>query len=294
MGAGPLGADIPDTGVPIYPDLTGKVAVVTGASQGIGTATSRLLAANGVKVAVNGRSQESIDTVAEELRAAGGKAIAVAADCTRFADIERLRATVESELGPVDILCPFVGGFDAYTPVHEISEEEWAEVLDSNLTSTFLTVKAFLPGMMERRRGSIVTMSSNGGRFLDYTLTASYAAAKAGVVMFTRHVAREVGRYGIRANCVAPATTLTERIEQILPAERQELIAGMSPLGRMGLPEDSAHAAVFLASEAASWITGITIDVAGGRIMLRPVSVRLAALRSHGAVVPRAGAPGRG
>ena len=254
--------------VPSYPDLAGKVAVGTGGSKGIGAATARLLAANGARVAVNARSQDGIDAVVAEIRAAGGEATGVRGDATRREDVERLRSEVESQLGPADILMPFAGGFAAYTAVHEISEQEWREVVDWNLTSTFLAVRAFLPGMIERRRGAIVTMSSNAGRYLDTTLTASYAAAKAGIVMFTRHVAREVGRHGIRANCVAPATTLTERVERILAPERRDELARLAPLGRLGAPEDSALAALFLASDAAGWLTGITIDVAGGRITL--------------------------
>ena len=264
----PEGEVRPRRPVAVYPDLAGKVAVVTGGSWGIGAATCRLLAANGVHVAVNARSPGPIDNVVAQIRDSGGSALGIAADCTQWEEVERIRRATEAELGPADILCPFAGGFSGYTPVHEISEEEWAFVLDSNLTSTFLAVKSFLPGMMDRRRGSVVTMASNAARFLDIMLTASYAAAKAGVVVFTRHVALEVGRYGIRVNCVAPATTLTERIERIMSEERREEVAQMSPLGRLGTPEDSASAAVFLASEAASWITGVTIDVAGGRIML--------------------------
>lgn len=254
--------------IPIYPDLAGQVAVVTGGSKGIGAATVTALAANGVKVAVVARSQTGIDTAVERIREAGGEAIGVSADCVSFSALERVRDTVEANLGPVDILVAFAGGFGSYTPAHEITEEEWHFVIDSNLTSTFLTVKAFLPGMIERRKGSIVTMASNAGRFLDIPLTASYAAAKAGIVMFTRHVAKEVGQYGIRANCVAPATTFSERIERIMPEERIEAVAALSPLGRLGLPEDTALATLYLVSESAGWVTGVTLDIAGGRIML--------------------------
>jgi 3-oxoacyl-[acyl-carrier protein] reductase len=111
-------------------------------------------------------------------------------------------------------------------------------------------------------------MSSNAGRFLDIQTTASYAAAKAGVIMFTRHVAKEVGRHGIRVNCVAPATVLTERIERLMSEERRVETAALAPLGRMGTPEDVALATLFLVSESASWLTGVTLDVTGGRIML--------------------------
>jgi 3-oxoacyl-[acyl-carrier protein] reductase len=259
---------VTDTQEPRYPDLAGKVAVVTGGSRGIGAATARALAANGVLVAVNGRDREAIDRVVGDLRDAGGTAIGVAADVCEWSAIEAMRARVEDELGQVDVLVPFAGGFGGMTPVHEITEEEWHSVIESNLTSTFLTVKSFVPGMIERRRGSIVTMASNAARFLDITLTASYAAAKAGIAMFTRHVAKELGPHGIRANCVAPATILSERVERIMPDARRAEIAAMSPLGRLGLPEDAAAVTVFLASDAAGWLTGVTVDVAGGRIML--------------------------
>jgi 3-oxoacyl-[acyl-carrier protein] reductase len=122
--------------------------------------------------------------------------------------------------------------------------------------------------MIERRGGSIITMASNAARFLDSTLTSSYAAAKAGIVMFTRHVAREVGPQGVRVNCIAPATTLSERIERILTEEQRAALSAKSPLGRLGVPEDSAMATLFLASDSAGWLTGVTIDVAGGRVMM--------------------------
>ncbi len=254
--------------IPTYPDLAGKVAVVTGGSKGIGAATCRVLAANGVRVAVNGRDQTAIEAVVSGIGDAGGEAIGVSGDVCNWDAIEDMRRQVERELGPVNILVPFAGGFGAYTPVQDITEEEWHSVINANLTSTFLTVKAFLPRMIERREGSIVTMASNAARFLDATLTSSYAAAKAAIAMFTRHVAREVGPHGIRINCVAPATTLSERIEKILDDEKRAQLAAKSPLGRLGLPEDSALATLFLVSDSASWLTGVTLDVAGGRIML--------------------------
>jgi 3-oxoacyl-[acyl-carrier protein] reductase len=254
--------------VPAYPDLAGKVAVVTGGSRGIGAATCRLLASNGVRVAVVARAQPAIDRVVAQITAAGGEAIGQAADCTRWSAIEAMRAAVEATFGPADILVAFAGGFGAYTPAYEIAEDEWHAVIASNLTATFLTIKSFLPVMIERRRGSIVTMASCVARSLDVPLTASYAAAKAGIIGLTRHVAKEVGPYGIRANCVAPGTTRSERLERIMPAERAELVRALSPLGRLGVPEDTGLATLFLASDAASWVTGVTLDVAGGRVMV--------------------------
>ena len=141
-------------------------------------------------------------------------------------------------------------------------------MLDANLTSTFITVREFLPGMIERRRGSIVTMSSISARYLDKLTQAAYAAAKAGVIMFTRHLALEVGEHGIRVNCVAPGTTMSERIERLMDDEAIERTTRLSPLRRLGTPDDTAHATVFLLSDAASWLTGVTIDVNGGRVML--------------------------
>ena len=139
--------------------------------------------------------------------------------------------------------------------------------MDSNLTATFLTVKSFLPGMIERRSGSIVTMASSAGRVPTPAPTA-YAAAKARVVMLSRQVAGEVGEHGVRVNCLAPDTILTERIRRYMSEDQQEQWAAEFPLGRMGTPEDVALATLFLASESSSWLTGVTLDVAGGKIML--------------------------
>ena len=122
--------------------------------------------------------------------------------------------------------------------------------------------------MVERGSGSIVTMASNAARFLDIKLTASYAAAKAGIMMLSRHAALELGPHGVRVNILAPATILSERVKGAMDEERLASIAEMSPLGTIGVPEDPALAALFLASDSARWITGMTLDVAGGRIMM--------------------------
>jgi 3-oxoacyl-[acyl-carrier protein] reductase len=252
----------------VYPDLRGKVALVTGGSQGIGAETCRLLAANGVRVGLCARRAALVDTLVEELRADGAEAVGFACDASVSAEIADVAERVTKELGPIDILLPFAGGFSSYTPVERITEEEWRSVVDANLTSTFLTVNAVLPDMLERGRGVIVTMSSNSGRQLDVPLTVSYAAAKAAIVQFTRHVALELGPRGIRVNCIAPGTTLTERVDAIMSDELRARIAALSPLGRFGTAADSAHAAVFLSSDVSSFLTGVTMDVAGGRVML--------------------------
>jgi 3-oxoacyl-[acyl-carrier protein] reductase len=257
-----------DRPTPTYPDLAGKVALVTGGSKGIGAETARMLAANRVKVAVVARAQPDIDEIVGELTAGGGEAIGISADCGDPDEIERMRRMTEEELGPIDILLPFAGGFAAFTPIDEVSVEEWRTVIEDNLTSTFLAVRAVIPSMIERRTGVIVTMASNGGRFLDKLLTAPYAAAKAGVVQFTRHIALELGPHNIRANTIAPATVRSERIDRIMDEQAQAKVAEMSPLGRIGTPADCALATLFLVSDSASWLTGVTLDITGGRIML--------------------------
>ena len=253
---------------PTFPDLADKVVVVTGGSKGIGAATCVALGHNGAKVAVGGRDPDSIAEVVDGTRTAGGTAIGVEGDVTSPEDMERMRERVEDELGPVDIVIAFAGGFKARTPLLEAKLDDFRSVVESNLTSTFITLQAFAPGMVDRGKGAFVTMASNSGRYLDITLTASYASAKAGIVMLTRHAAKELGPSGVRVNCIAPSTTLTSRVEGVMNEEMRASVAKLAPLGRLGTPEDSAFGTLYLASDAASFLTGITLDVAGGRIML--------------------------
>jgi 3-oxoacyl-[acyl-carrier protein] reductase len=255
--------------VPTYPDLDGKVAVVTGGSKGIGAATCVLLGHNRARVAVCGRDEVAIERVIAQTREAGAAGVAgIAADLTTPDGVARLRAEVEEQLGQAEVLMAFAGGFGARTPLLETELESWNEIVESNLTSTFLTLREFAAGMAERGSGSIVTMASNAARFLDITLTASYAAAKAGIAMLSRHAAIELGPHGVRVNVLAPATILSERVKRNMDEERLQSIAGLSPLGTIGVPEDPALAALFLASDSARWLTGVTLDVAGGRIMM--------------------------
>lgn len=253
--------------IPIYPDLADKVAVVTGGSRGIGAATAHLLAANGVKVVVSGRDQTAIETVVNDICTNGGLAIGVSADITDFAAIERMRQTAEETFGTVDILVAFAGGGRARPgPIAQLSLEDWHSTIDANLTATFLTLKSFLPSMIERQHGAIITMASLAAR-IPTPASAAYAAAKAGIIMLSRQVADEVGKYGIRINCVSPSTILTERTQQYMSPEREQQWAALHPLGRLGTPEDVALTTLFLASDSSSWLTGLTVDVAGGRIM---------------------------
>ncbi|HEY0454026.1 SDR family NAD(P)-dependent oxidoreductase [Actinophytocola sp.] len=253
--------------VPTYPDLAGKVAVVTGGSRGIGAVTCRFFAANGMKVMVSGRDKDAIQSVVDGIRGDGGTAVGAVADVTDAAAVAELREATERELGPADVLAAFAGFDLGQGALDEVTEDNWHAVLDGNLTSTFLTVQAFLPGMQERAGGSIITMASTAGRAPGRS-SIPYATAKAAVLMFTKRVALDAGPHNVRINSIAPSAILTERQEQRIPAEVREQVAKQFPIARWGTPEDCANSALFLASNASGWVTGQTIDVAGGRIML--------------------------
>jgi 3-oxoacyl-[acyl-carrier protein] reductase len=257
----------PGSEQPHYPDLAGKVAVVTGGSRGIGAATARALAANGAAVAVVSRDEKALAAVAGDIQARGGRALAVRADCTVEADVSRAAQTIVEELGGVDILAAFAGGSGMPVPTVQETADHWREVIESDLTSTFLTTTAFIPNMIERHRGSIVTMSSAAARQAAHS-NAAYAAAKAGVIAYTRHLANELGPDGLRVNCVAPSAVENERMRAWTTEEQRQQLGASFPLRRIGRPDDVAAATLFLASDASSWITGVTLDIAGGKIML--------------------------
>jgi 3-oxoacyl-[acyl-carrier protein] reductase len=250
-----------------YPDLAGKVAVVTGGSRGIGAATAVALGANGTSVVVVGRDRAAIDDTVEAVGAVGAQALGVVADCTVEGDVASLRHQVEGDFGRVDILAAFAGGNGMPVPTDAETGAHWREVIETDLTSTFLTVSAFLPDMAARHSGVIVTMASSAARQAAQS-SAAYAAAKAGVVAFSRHLAGEFAEAGIRVNCIAPSAIENDKMRAWMSEGEREALAAAFPLGRIGQPEDVAAAALFLASSASSWMTGVTVDVAGGKVML--------------------------
>jgi len=248
--------------------LTGKVALVTGSSRGIGAAIATLFAREGATVVVHGRDPAALSRVASAIERNEGRVMQVTGDVTASADLDGMRAEIERAFGPVEVLVVNAGGSPTRpAPLESITEEGWRAAVDANLTAAFLTIKCFLPGMKARRSGNIITMSSAAARRPHPQSPVPYAAAKAGIQMMTQHLAAQVGPFGIRVNCLAPETILTERNEANIPDEMKKALVEMHPIRRLGTPDDVARAALFLASDASAWITGQIIDVAGGAVM---------------------------
>lgn len=250
-------------------ELEGRIALVTGSSRGIGAAIAMLFAAEGATVVVHGRDRDAAESVAATIDDSGGRAITEFADLAHADEVEAMRRSIEDRLGPVDVLVANAGGSPIPPgPLEDIPEDGWRASVDANLTATFLTLKAFLPSMKARGRGTIVTMSSAAARRPGPQSPMAYAAAKAGIQLLTQELAAQAGPAGIRVNCLAPETILTERNLAQIPGPVQEQLVDHHPVRRLGTPEDVARAALFLASDhAAPWISGITLDVAGGSVL---------------------------
>jgi 3-oxoacyl-[acyl-carrier protein] reductase len=248
--------------------LEGRVALVTGSSRGIGEAIARLYAHEGARVVLHGRDEQAMAAVQADIERSGGVATSIRADVTKLAEIDAMRGEIEKRLGPVDILVANAGGsFSRPGPLEDTTEEAWRASVDGNLTATFLTLKSFLPGMKTRRAGNVVTMSSAAARRPHPGSPIPYAAAKAAIQMLTQDVASQAGPFNVRVNCIAPETILTERNIQRIPDAQKASLVELHPIRRLGTPEDVARAALFLASDASGWITGVILDVAGGAVM---------------------------
>jgi 3-oxoacyl-[acyl-carrier protein] reductase len=239
--------------------LSGRVALVSGASRGIGKAIALSLAEAGADVAVNYRVQvEAAEAVCKTLRATGRKAIAIQADVSITGDVERLVKTVETELGPVAILVNNAG-IGRMLPPDQVTEEIWNEFLSVNLTSVFLVTQRVLPGMRAARWGRIINLSSVAAQY-GGVIGPHYAATKAGILGLTRSYASQLAKEGITANAIAPALIETDMVAS-LPKD----IASRIPVGAIGSPDEVARVAVTLAQS--SFITGQTININGGLYM---------------------------
>ena len=249
--------------------MSERVALVTGGARGIGRAICLALAADGHAVAVNYRTRgEAAEQVAEEIRAGGGRAIAVGGDVAQAADVERLVATTVECLGPPTILVNNAALTDTHKPWTAISEAEWREVIDVNLTSCFLMLRAVHPHMQRAGWGRIVNISSVTVHLGKENLL-HYVASKAGMIGFTRTLAREVGVDGITVNAVTPGAIQTEAELEMFPDQAGILtmLSGLQAVKRRGVPTDIGAAVAFLASEEAGFISGQTLNVDGGWAM---------------------------
>ena len=245
--------------------LTDRVALVTGGSRGIGRAISLALAAAGATVVVNyrGNAAAADETIAA-ISAAGGKAIAIQADVANGDDVKRLFSEVSSAYGRLDILVNNAG-ITRDTLMMRMKDEDWDAVLDTNLKSQFLTTRAAISTMVRARYGRIINITSVVG-LMGNAGQANYAAAKAGIIGFTKSVARESGSRSITVNAVAPGFIDTE-LTAVLSDDMREALKKQIPLGRLGSPEDVAGVVTFLASDQAAYITGQTFNCDGGMVM---------------------------
>ena len=242
-------------------DLTGKNAVVTGSTRGIGRAVAQGLADAGARVAVVGRDKENASRVASEI---GKGAVGFACDVTDTASVTQLIADAEKEFGGIDILVNNAG-ITRDNLVMRLKDEDWDDVQNANLRGAFAAIRAAARGMMKKRAGRIINMASVVG-LMGNKGQANYAASKAGLIALTKSVARELGSRNILVNAIAPGYIETEMTDAMTPEARAAL-SGMIPLERLGKTSDIAAAVVFLASDHASYITGQVLVIDGGMVM---------------------------
>jgi 3-oxoacyl-[acyl-carrier protein] reductase len=242
--------------------LQGEIALVTGASRGIGAAIADLLAAQGAKVVGTATSESGAAAIGERLAVHGGAGRVL--DVTNAAAVEGLIESIGKEFGPISILVNNAG-ITRDQLLMRMKDEDWQIILDTNLSSVYRTSKAVLRGMMKARKGRIISIASVVG-LTGNPGQANYAAAKAGIIAFSKSLAREIGSRGITVNVVAPGFIDTD-MTRALSEEQRSALLGQIALGRLGAAEDIAQAVAFLASPAASYITGETLHVNGGMYM---------------------------
>jgi 3-oxoacyl-[acyl-carrier protein] reductase len=251
-----------------YFDLSNKVALVTGASSGIGAASAKVLAELGADVALTYHSNSSgAERVRDEIVGLGRKAIAIHADVREAEQITKMISQVNEAFGRIDILVNNAGTLVGRTKNLEMTKEFWDDVVNLNLTSAMLCSRAVAPAMVERKSGTIINVVSiaahNGGG----PGSGAYSAAKAGLIALTKSQAKEFAPHGVRVNAISPGTIDTHFHEVFSTPEMLKAAVATIPLGRLGTPEDCAKVVAFLASDAAGYLVGETIEVNGGQLM---------------------------
>lgn len=252
-----------------YMDLTGNTAVVTGASSGIGAATAMLFSELGAKVALGYlRNEKGACEVRDRIRATGGEAVALRADLSDPEEARKFVAGAADQLGPIDILVNNAGSLMKRLPLGELTASGWNEVMDLNLKSAAFCSQQAAPGMIARKKGAIVNVVSIAGRNGGGPGAGPYAAAKGGLIALTKSLAKELAPHGVRVNAVSPGVIDTPFHEVFSTPEMIRNFVKGIPLGRIGKPLECAHVIAFLASNAASYVVGETVEVNGGQLML--------------------------
>jgi 3-oxoacyl-[acyl-carrier protein] reductase len=245
-----------------------QVALITGASSGIGRAAAEAMARQGARVGVNYcKNQAGAEQAVESIRQAGGEALALRADVTRSTEVQALVRAVRDRWGQVDILVNNAGDLLARRTLADMTEEYWDQIMALNLKSAFLCVKAVWEEMAARKHGCIINITSIAGRNGGGPGAAAYAAAKGGLLTYTKGLAKELAPHGVRVNAIAPGVISTPYHQRYSPPELFQKYVAAIPMGRAGTAEEVADVIVFLASPAARYITGETVEVNGGMWM---------------------------
>lgn len=250
------------------PRFGGKVGIVTGAGRGVGRQVALDLAAEGARVALVDIRAENLEAVATEIVARGGEALPAVCDIARSDQVNEMVARVVERFGTVDLLVNNAGILQMKQPLETITDGEWQRMMDVNLNGAFYCLRAVLPIMKEKNYGRVVNVSSSAGRSTSANGGAHYTVSKAAILGLSRHAARECARYNIRINAVAPASLNTDMAVEAVGFEHLEGSRSQIPVGRLGTPEDIAPAILFLLSDAVGFLTGATLDINGGLLMI--------------------------
>ena len=252
----------------IYPELAERVVAITGAAQGIGAATARAFAEQGAETVLLDLDLPAARQLAEQLSDQGRRATALAVDVTDSSAVRAAFGRLLERHGRLDVLVNCAGGYGRLATIEDTADDEWDRTVALNLRSVFLCSRAAIEPMKRQRFGRIVNIASISGRTVHAASSPAYGASKAGVIQLTRFLAYELGPHGITANVIAPITTLTPRVAALRTEDEIARIAAQIPLRRLAVPDDHASVMLFLASDAASYLNGVVLDVNGGRVML--------------------------